>query len=196
MVHSSFCWSGKRCFSIFAFIGFLIMTGAGEAHAGLLQNQLVPGGIYRNKVELGTKVFYKGEEIKVSKKGEFILGFGRDAALKQTYRTVDAKGVSRDIHVTLNPRDYKIQRINGIAKKFIQPAKAVLERIRMENSLVKKARLQTSDYNDFFKGFSWPLKGPITGVFGSQRFFNGEPRRPHFGVDIMFQDWGQSTLKN
>ncbi|MDP2124682.1 MAG: M23 family metallopeptidase, partial [Parvibaculum sp.] len=26
--------------------------------------------------------------------------------------------------------------------------------------------------------------GPITGVFGSQRIYNGEPRRPHYGVDV------------
>ena len=33
-------------------------------------------------------------------------------------------------------------------------------------------------------GFVWPAEGPISGVYGSQRFYNGEPRRPHFGVDV------------
>ena len=28
------------------------------------------------------------------------------------------------------------------------------------------------------------MEGPISGVYGSQRFYNGEPRRPHFGVDV------------
>ena len=36
----------------------------------------------------------------------------------------------------------------------------------------------------FAAGFAWPLLGTITGVFGSQRILNGEPRRPHYGVDI------------
>ena len=36
----------------------------------------------------------------------------------------------------------------------------------------------------FLAGFIWPLQGPITGVYGSQRILNGEPRRPHFGVDV------------
>ncbi len=36
----------------------------------------------------------------------------------------------------------------------------------------------------FESGFTWPAVGPISGVFGSQRVLNGEPKRPHFGVDI------------
>ncbi len=28
------------------------------------------------------------------------------------------------------------------------------------------------------------MTGPISGVYGSQRILNGEPRTPHFGVDI------------
>ncbi|MEJ2115346.1 MAG: M23 family metallopeptidase [Gammaproteobacteria bacterium] len=37
---------------------------------------------------------------------------------------------------------------------------------------------------DFKAGFIWPVKGPITGVFGSQRILNGEPRQPHYGIDV------------
>ena len=33
-------------------------------------------------------------------------------------------------------------------------------------------------------GFVWPAQGPISGVYGSQRFYNGEPRNPHYGVDV------------
>ena len=33
-------------------------------------------------------------------------------------------------------------------------------------------------------GFIWPATGRISGVFGSQRILNGEPRRPHNGIDI------------
>ena len=34
------------------------------------------------------------------------------------------------------------------------------------------------------RGFVIPVKGRISGVFGSQRILNGEPRNPHSGVDI------------
>ncbi len=34
-------------------------------------------------------------------------------------------------------------------------------------------------------GFVWPVEGKITGEYGSQRILNGQPRRPHFGTDIV-----------
>ena len=33
-------------------------------------------------------------------------------------------------------------------------------------------------------GFVWPLEGTITGVYGSQRIYNGVPKSPHYGIDI------------
>ena len=45
--------------------------------------------------------------------------------------------------------------------------------------------IAASETNVFFtQSFILPAVGPITGVYGSQRVFNGEPRRPHFGVDV------------
>ena len=34
------------------------------------------------------------------------------------------------------------------------------------------------------EAFVWPVTGRISGIYGSQRILNGEPRRPHRGVDI------------
>ena len=33
-------------------------------------------------------------------------------------------------------------------------------------------------------GFVWPAVGPISGVYGSQRIYNGRPGNPHYGVDV------------
>ncbi|WP_263078446.1 M23 family metallopeptidase [Endozoicomonas sp. Mp262] len=149
-----------------------------------LSSELVPGGIYIGHAEPGTQIFYEGEAVRVSKQGWFILGFGRNAELVQHYQQVLPGKPPEEVELKLQPREYKIQRINGVAKKYIQPAKAVLARIQLENGLVKEARTLDSGYTDFFEGFSWPLTGPVTGVYGSQRYFNGKPRRPHYGVDV------------
>ena len=37
---------------------------------------------------------------------------------------------------------------------------------------------------NFLNGFVQPVKGIITGVFGSQRVLNGKPKSPHRGLDI------------
>jgi murein DD-endopeptidase MepM/ murein hydrolase activator NlpD len=59
-----------------------------------------------------------------------------------------------------------------------------LARIHRESASIKEARAKDDARTDFLKGFIWPAKGRITGVYGSQRILNGEPRRPHYGLDI------------
>ena len=35
----------------------------------------------------------------------------------------------------------------------------------------------------FLEGFVRPIQGQITGIYGSQRIYNGTPGRPHYGID-------------
>jgi len=49
---------------------------------------------------------------------------------------------------------------------------------------IAKARATRSQLSDFLDDFILPAQGRISGVYGSQRVFNGEPRRPHFGLDV------------
>ena len=50
--------------------------------------------------------------------------------------------------------------------------------------MVATARLHRDNHAYYSEGFAWPAKGRISGVYGSQRVLNGEPRRPHYGLDI------------
>jgi murein DD-endopeptidase MepM/ murein hydrolase activator NlpD len=82
-------------------------------------------------------------------------------------------------------RSYPTQEVNGVAKKFNKPKPAeVLARIQKETQAVVRARAEHKELQGFRENFKWPLIGPITGVFGSQRVYNGVPSRPHYGVDI------------
>ena len=58
------------------------------------------------------------------------------------------------------------------------------ERIRQDNVLLGKARKIQTDNANFMQDFIWPAQGPISGVYGSQRVFNGEPKNPHYGLDV------------
>ena len=50
---------------------------------------------------------------------------------------------------------------------------------------VKAARAAFSNQEDaLINGFSWPVWGRISGIYGSQRILNGKPRQPHYGIDI------------
>ena len=50
--------------------------------------------------------------------------------------------------------------------------------------MISKIRGISSPNLDAFDEFVWPVEGVITGVYGSRRILNGQPRSPHYGVDI------------
>ncbi len=66
----------------------------------------------------------------------------------------------------------------------MQPSAEDLKRIRRDARQVRQARARHIERTDFAGEFQWPLVGPVTGVYGSQRVYNGEPGRPHYGVDV------------
>ena len=81
-------------------------------------------------------------------------------------------------------RSYNIQRIDGLPPNMVTPSEKELVRIRKENAKIGAVRKVDRPEPLFESGFVWPAKGRISGVYGSQRILNGEPRRPHFGVDV------------
>ena len=115
--------------------------------------------------------------------GRTVLGFGRDADLRQQLAFA-SKSKSQSVSVALKPRQYNIQRIDGLPPAMVTPPDEAWPRIIAQGKLKKKARAIASTQSGFAEGFVWPTRGRITGVYGSQRFYNGEARRPHFGIDI------------
>jgi murein DD-endopeptidase MepM/ murein hydrolase activator NlpD len=84
----------------------------------------------------------------------------------------------------IKKRKFRIQHIDGLPPKLVTPPPAVMARIHADAALIRKARQTDTEKPMFDTGFIWPVKGPISGVYGSQRILNGKPRQPHFGVDI------------
>ena len=115
--------------------------------------------------------------------GRTVLGFGRDAALRQQLR-FSAQGQRPNRVYRAQAAQYNIQRIDGLPPAMVTPPDEAWPRIIAQGKLKKKARAIASTQSGFAEGFVWPTRGRITGVYGSQRFYNGEARRPHFGIDI------------
>jgi murein DD-endopeptidase MepM/ murein hydrolase activator NlpD len=150
-----------------------------------LSGQAVQGGMMVGSTSPGSRVFQDGQAVRVSAQGDFLLGFTRDAPAESMLRIKlpTGKVIKRSLKVAT--REYQIQRIDGLPKAKVTPRKPEdLARIRRDIVEAKKARARDDDRQDFLAGFDWPVQGPISGVYGSQRILNGEPRRPHYGVDI------------
>ena len=165
-------------------VSALIVSTSFSAIALELKGHLTQGGLVTGQLDNAKSVSLNGKSLKLADNGLFVFGFGRDAKPVHTLSWVDktGKGHSQDLVITL--RDYDIDKITGVAKKYVSPPKAVSERISREAIAVRKARSVNSDLEYFLQPVLRPAKGRISGVYGSQRYFNGEPRRPHFGLDI------------
>jgi murein DD-endopeptidase MepM/ murein hydrolase activator NlpD len=148
-----------------------------------LEGQLTQGSIVRGKVAPGSHVFFNDIALPVSPEGRFVFGIGRDAALKHKL-TLQTKGEKWVKDLTFTARSYDIQRVNGVAQKYVTPPAEVTARIKRDNQRVRAVRDTVSTLPYIFATPVMPAQGRISGVYGSQRVFNGEPRNPHYGLDV------------
>lgn len=184
MLDRSFIRQRRAVSRLFLLIGGLSL--ALSIHAGELRlnGNLVQGGLVVGETVPDARVYYEGRQLRLSGAGVFIIGFGRDAPARVRLKVDFADGDVVERTLEIKKRSYEIQRIDGLPPRQVTPSPEDLERIREEVALVKAARKLDDPRTDFLGEFRWPAVGRISGVYGSQRILNGEPRRPHFGVDI------------
>ncbi len=143
------------------------------------------GGVAIGKTAPDAQVKLDGKAVRVSPEGHFVIGFGRDHGASAQLLIAHADGPQEQRSLEIAPRDYAIQRIDGLPPSKVTPrSEADLKRIRDDIRQVKAARAADDPRTDFVTEWIWPVTGIITGVYGSQRVLNGEPRRPHYGIDI------------
>jgi murein DD-endopeptidase MepM/ murein hydrolase activator NlpD len=169
---------------LIAFYLLFICLG-GSAHAVELSGQISQGALVFGQTKPSAKVYLDEEEILVTEDGKFIFGFGRDHETPAELLILHTDGEKEQVTINVKKRDYEVQRIDGLESKMVSPPESVWQRIAEDRELVSKARKKTDKKTPHFEsGFIWPAKGPISGVYGSQRILNGVPKQPHYGVDI------------
>lgn len=156
-----------------------LLLAASPAAALELDGALTQGGMVVGRVAPGAAVALDGKPVRVSPEGLFVLGFGRD---RKAAARLTVDGETRELAIA--PRRWDVQRVDGLPPATVTPDEAQLARIREEAAKLREARRVDSPLAGFAQRFVWPAEGRISGVFGSQRILNGEPRQPHFGVDV------------
>ena len=149
-----------------------------------LSGEAIQGGLIFGQTSPGARVHLDETNVLVSPEGEFVIGFGRDETGERKLLVQQADGTEELLALPIALREYKIERVDGLPPKTVTPDPEALERIREEGAMVSTARSRRDQRTNYDDGFSWPASGRISGVYGSQRVLNGEPRRPHFGLDI------------
>jgi murein DD-endopeptidase MepM/ murein hydrolase activator NlpD len=168
-------------------LALLLLAGASPPAAAellKLEGHFTQGGLLFGRTAAGTAVLLDGERIPVAPDGRFLVGFGRDAAPTAALELRFPDGTQETKTLAIASRTYGEQKIEGLPQATVTPDPALQARIDRENAAVARARLAHAAVAYWAGGFAWPCRGPISGVYGTARVLNGEPRQPHYGVDI------------
>lgn len=124
-----------------------------------------------------------GKPLVIDEQGRSIFGIARDATEVHIH-WIDQQGRSYTQSHPVIARAYHVQRINGLPNNKVNPNPKELAEIKANNQQIAQVRAHPRRLEMPQLPFIWPTSGVISSVWGSQRILNGEPRRPHFGVDI------------
>jgi murein DD-endopeptidase MepM/ murein hydrolase activator NlpD len=136
---------------------------------------VAPGGVRRASID--------GQALKLDAQGRFFAAFDRDAGPVATLSAQLADGRTISSPLAIAPREWQIERVNlarapgGVTEEFMALRRPELARI-------EAARTRNSASEGWRQSFIWPAEGRISGRFGSQRIYRGEPAAYHSGLDI------------
>ncbi len=165
----------------------LALPANAEGFITRLLNKPVPGGVA--VVDLGEgssapQARYQGKPVLVVKEEgrRWIAIVGIPLTVKPGTQQIEASG--QTLSFTVGPKHYREQRITLKNQEQVNPSPANLKRIERELAEQTRAYQQFSPRQPSNLLFDKPVDGPLSSPFGLRRFFNGEERNPHSGLDF------------
>lgn len=176
---------GRRNKALALIVAGLSWMGAATAGTDL-SGHPEQGGLMLGRTEPGARVELDGRPVPVDSRGRFLLGFGRDYGPLAELRITLADGTEDVRALAVSRRDWPVQRIEGLPREKTEPDAASLARLRAETEMVRAIRARVTLEPRFLDdgGLLRPSDGTVSGVFGSQRVYNGIGGAPHSGLDI------------
>jgi murein DD-endopeptidase MepM/ murein hydrolase activator NlpD len=176
----------SKAFLIMALTFYFFSTPAwAEPTITHLKGSATQGGLMVFQTESGNQVRLDNQPLQVSPDGLFLVGFHRNDTAIQQLEAENAAGEVKAISLQPQPRQWDIQRIDNLPTNMVTPKAEIMARIKKDIADVKQARASMTLFDDaLHNGFDWPVWGRISGIYGSQRILNGQPRQPHYGIDI------------
>jgi murein DD-endopeptidase MepM/ murein hydrolase activator NlpD len=186
-MHSFIANTLRNCFC-FALFALPLL-----AHASLPESSSVPGGIAvvplcSVAVCAAAPQAWLGEQ-------PVLVTADHDAWYAVVGLSLDTKPGAHELRVQIggetglqefvvNPKKYPVQHITLKDKSKVELSPADLARAEREIAAIKELKRHWRAAQDIDLAFILPAEGELGGRFGVRRFFNGEPRAPHSGLDV------------
>lgn len=155
-----------------------------DAAAFRLDGEFTQGGWIRGKAPQGAmSVTLGGQPVPLTEDGHFFAAFDRDASRDAVLKAQFANGADATRTLDVAPRDWNIEHVN-VAKRSGGSSEAWWKKREPEWKAIVAARAQETGAQGWQQDFIWPVRGRISGRFGSQRIYRGEPGSYHSGIDI------------
>jgi murein DD-endopeptidase MepM/ murein hydrolase activator NlpD len=184
-VHRRVCSTGLAALCAIVMLPAVVMRGAmASDRASELPTEVQQGAMVIGRTMAANRVEVGGRTLRVADDGRFVFGIGRDQVEPVRVEIVWFDGVRESLRVKVTPRDWPVERIDGVPPKTVDPPPAIAERIAREQARVSEVRSRDDARIDYAQPFVWPVQGRISGRFGNQRVYNGTPKSPHSGMDI------------
>lgn len=129
-------------------------------------------------------VSFNGADVPLTPDGFFLLGFDRDAENSASLVATLADGQRIEEYLPVRPGNWAIQHVNANPLGGARTTEEFQARRAGELAQINAARSVGNDSGGWRQNFIWPVRGPISGRFGSQRIYNGTPGSYHSGLDI------------
>ena len=149
------------------------------------RGKLIQGGWLQGTVPSGTrKVTLGGEQLALADDGAFFAAFDRDAPATLRLATTNISGLELAVPLVIAPRAWQIERVNVAKRPGGVSAPDFVVRRAAELARIRAARARATDAAGWRQAMAWPAAGRVSGHFGAQRIYRGEPGSYHSGTDI------------
>jgi len=175
-----------RFFSALLVLCLSVNAHAADSYITRLLNKPVPGGVA--VIELGTgaqapKATYQGKPVLVIKEQDTWRAIvGIPLTVKPGTQHISSGG--RTLNFAVGHKKYPEQRITLKNQRQVNPNPDDIKRIDNELAVQLKAYRTFSPTTPSNLLLDKPVNGPLSSKFGVRRFFNGEERNPHAGLDF------------
>jgi murein DD-endopeptidase MepM/ murein hydrolase activator NlpD len=150
----------------------------------VLMGEAVQGGVLTGIAPEGaTRLMFDGQLVAPAADGRFLIAFDRDAGPVARLTAMRGESVLATETLAVRAREWRIERLPNLPR-FRQPSAEFQRRRGPELAQIAAARAVETGAQGWRQDFLWPVTGRISGLFGAQRIYAGEPGAYHSGVDV------------